>query len=95
MFRTVIADLETHESGYVALEGHGVEISALPLLDRTHGTLARLGHGDRVPDVRLPSTGELDALNRVSLHVEPCTLPNKALCSKSYAGSSGCPMRVG
>lgn len=73
-------DVIVHRTGYVAFQSLGVEITALPLMDRNHDRmLARLGHGAQIDGVRLPTVAELDALQKVSFHVEPYTLPDAEL----------------
>lgn len=80
VFRTPVDRVEVHESGYVVLPGTGFEITALPLMDSAFpGRVARLGHGDKIEGIRLPTTAELDLLRSLSVHIEPVTFPTSEM----------------
>lgn len=79
IFRSSLADVAVHESGWTRLPS-GVEITSLPLWDSREHLFARLGHGEAgswltARGMRLPTKAELGELHQVSLYVPPVTLP--------------------
>jgi len=83
VYRSPRDSLTIHPSGWIWLPS-GVEITRLPIWDRSAEVFARLGPGPMaewlaVHGMRLPSVAELDELKALALHIEPYTLPTPAM----------------